>query len=439
VARLTLAGGLDGSFATGGIYTGAATGVSSIFRGAVQPDGKVLFAYVPNAGGNLVVGRLTTGGVLDATFGTAGLQTVAANASSSCQHGTIIVAPDGSIFVSGCTKPAATTYAYVVKLQPNGTPDPSWGSSGISVISTVASGLQERLALQDDGKVVLVDATPGNVMRLTINGALDTTFNGTGVRILGFNNKDLAIQPDGNIVVTGNAWSIARLTPAGAVDGTFNPAGTDPGATRFLDGGVTLQGDGKILLLGDSNAWGTWQWVVERLNANGSLDTSFGTSGYVHISPGANEEEDMGHIVHADGKIYVSGRIDPTATNQNSAVLRLGGDDVSIPDYLSGSADWSTGSAMFGVCLRAVSSGATTTTGPTPAATWQVNATCPTSGAWNGVPTGNNSALAKVAQSTTANTTTATAALRFGMRIANNQAPGTYIAPITFEVVAPNA
>jgi hypothetical protein len=94
----------------------------------------------------------------------------------------------------------------------------------------------------------------------------------------------------------------------------------------------------------------------------------------------------------------------------------------------AGSDDWDTaGSSIghFGACLSA-------TTLSTP--TWTVNATCPTDdGAfWQPVPT-TASAVA------TANplTSTATATIRFGVRVADDYPTGDYIAPVTFSVSAP--
>jgi hypothetical protein len=109
---------------------------------------------------------------------------------------------------------------------------------------------------------------------------------------------------------------------------------------------------------------------------------------------------------------------------------------TSIPDY-GGANTWSgTGPTMFAACLRSVS-------GVGVSETWTINAgnTCPTTdGAyWNAVvPTG-GTAGAKVAQSTASTTVNAVANLRFGIKIGLTQTPGTYYAPLVFEVVAPNA
>lgn len=102
----------------------------------------------------------------------------------------------------------------------------------------------------------------------------------------------------------------------------------------------------------------------------------------------------------------------------------------------AGDTDWASPSATsstFGACLRAVSGAGVT-------GSWTVDAGCPaTDGAfWNPIPATSASAGSKVAASPTVGVNAATASLRFGFRTATNQAPGSYSAPVVFEVTAPN-
>jgi hypothetical protein len=109
-----------------------------------------------------------------------------------------------------------------------------------------------------------------------------------------------------------------------------------------------------------------------------------------------------------------------------------------IGDYADSSNDWDTTAAstrMFGACLRAASDGATTNAG-----TWTVDSSCPTTdGAWwKPVAATNVTAGSKVASAPSGDSD-ARVSLRFGMRVPVTQPPGTYTAPIAFEVVAPDA
>ncbi len=91
---------------------------------------------------------------------------------------------------------------------------------------------------------------------------------------------------------------------------------------------------------------------------------------------------------------------------------------------------------MFSACLRDATNGAVTD-----GSTWTSNlgVACPASNGaiWKGIPETTADPAALVARTTVANNQTATATLQFGFRTAAMQPPGAYLAPITFEVVAP--
>src|SRR5437870_2283384 len=121
-------------------------------------------------------------------------------------------------------------------------------------------------------------ASRRGVVRLNANGSLDTSFNpGAGP------NKGvsvIALQSDGRILIGGtfatfNGISrarVARLNADGSLDSTFDP-GAGPNTSVVA---LSLQPDGKILIGGDFTAiGGVTRNYIARLNADGSLDTSF--------------------------------------------------------------------------------------------------------------------------------------------------------------------
>jgi hypothetical protein len=82
---------------------------------------------------------------------------------------------------------------------------------------------------------------------------------------------------------------------------------------------------------------------------------------------------------------------------------------------------------MFGACLYDV--------GVTATDVWNSSQDCPAGDSinWYGIPeTADTIATAGMS------VTGATATLNFAVKTASGQAPGTYVAPIKFEVVAPN-
>jgi uncharacterized delta-60 repeat protein len=150
-------------------------------------------------------------------------------------------------------------------------------------------------------------------------GSLDPTFgNGGKVLTPGGGATDAILQPNGDIVVSGG-FGVARYLPTGKLDATFGSGGL--ASAGFTGGesrtGVALQGDGKIIWVGSQGnpsfpAGGTFSFAVARFNANGSLDTSFGSGGHASVEffapplQGAQEFADA-VLVQPDGKILVAG------------------------------------------------------------------------------------------------------------------------------------
>ena len=110
---------------------------------------------------------------------------------------------------------------------------------------------------------------------------------------------------------------------AGSLDPTFGIGGkalTDftailsPTIMRRNPGAVAVQTDGKIVVAGSSDQGGNF--AVARYNADGSLDSSFGTGGKQTIDFGSSYDEGYGVAVQADGKIVVVGAsyVGPPAT-----------------------------------------------------------------------------------------------------------------------------
>src|SRR5262249_13154175 len=92
-------------------------------------------------------------------------------------------------------------------------------------------------------------------------------------------------------------FAVARFNPNGSLDTTFGPKGsglviTDVGGGGFTEAwAVVLQSDGKIIAAGDRYG-SNEDFALVRYNANGTLDTSFGTGGIVttDLQSGSNDE-----------------------------------------------------------------------------------------------------------------------------------------------------
>lgn len=148
--------------------------------------------------------------------------------------------------------------------------------------------------------------------------------------------------PDGKLVIVGYAhdgagiWTLvaARFDAYGQLDPTFGNSGRIVDPLSNVGFGYSTYGravkvlsDGRILIAGSvvSTFPGT-AMVVLRLNANGTLDTTFGSSGSTLVTFGLfSTENDEANAMTLDrsGRIYLAGSIDIATGNRDMGVVRL--------------------------------------------------------------------------------------------------------------------
>lgn len=158
-----------------------------------------------------------------------------------------------------------------------------------------------------------------------VPGDLDPGFGDNGrVRVdarngypYGYYKVPIARQADGRIVVVGTSAedgsvSVTRLGQDGSIDPTFGIGGTarlDFGAGRIASmDAVAIGADGRIVLAGQVVTT-TRDIVVARLNANGSLDPTFGSGGHVmpEFRPGKDGSASAVTVL-PDGRIVIAAR-----------------------------------------------------------------------------------------------------------------------------------
>lgn len=307
VARYNFNGSLDTTFGSGGITITTIPGDSiTVAAGAMQSSGKILSMGASNAG-TLII-RYNANGSLDTSFGTNGIVTVPIIPI----HNTICmsVQQDDKILVGGEEFPGTTGF-FIFRLNSDGTTDTTFGA-GTGMVSYLPSAQANRIAFQSNGKIIVVGnefTTLGIfVARLNIDGTLDATFGGTGIVIINIGVVDdlgisLIIQPNGKIVVVGSTDTVSdefpivlRLNTDGTLDNSFGTAGILT-ITQFnggpLDGqflSVGLQTDGKIVAVGTGTTDGftTVDFLVARINTDGTLDNTYGIGGLVLTNLGGS-------------------------------------------------------------------------------------------------------------------------------------------------------
>jgi uncharacterized delta-60 repeat protein len=281
-----------------------------------------------------------TAGTLDSAFGTTGIVTTAIGNFDSYAYA-LAVQSDGKIVAAGRTNNGASAYntnydIALVRYNTDGTVDKVFGTNGIVTADVLNYDDDARaIGIQSDGKIVVAGSAHNGtttyfvVARFTSNGTLDTSFGTGGATLIdfgvgaGWNNAyALSIQPDGKIVVAGEAgdpskyvFAVARLNTDGSLDAGFGTGGgvtTAIGSFTDYARALVIQGDGKIVVVGTSqNTTSGPDFAVVRYNANGTLDATFGTSGVVTtpIAAGTYGDNAQAVALQQDGRIVVGGHI----------------------------------------------------------------------------------------------------------------------------------
>ena len=221
-----------------------------------------------------------------------------------------------------------------------GTLDPSFGTGGIVTTNFGDVTVSPLTAIeQSNGNIAVVTGLGNGVpneedfalVRYTSNGTLIGTtraaFFTDGVN----SPSALAVQSNGDIVVVGTAsltfdgaqeFAIARFTPNGQLDATFGTGGlvtTDISGPFPAPSAVLVQSNGQILVGGfvdgiNKNTPG--QTVLVRYNANGSLDTTFGTGGIVQETTEAASPAALAQL--SNGSYLVVGGAAPSSVEFSS-------------------------------------------------------------------------------------------------------------------------
>ncbi|MDQ3749544.1 MAG: delta-60 repeat domain-containing protein, partial [Acidobacteriota bacterium] len=152
-------GSLDATFGSGGKVVGSSTTTSDGLNAvALQTDGKIVVAGTLN--GKFAVFRFNTNGTPDTTFGTNGSVTTEFYPGFGGSASAVVVQPDGRIVVGGLTNKTFvslfdTTDFAVARFLSNGSLDASFGSGAGRLVTNIANDRVKDLAVQPDGKIVI--------------------------------------------------------------------------------------------------------------------------------------------------------------------------------------------------------------------------------------------------------------------------------------------
>ena len=261
--------------------------------------------------------RITIAGIGVAAIAAAGGVTAASAggspAGSAPSAGTAAATVRTAPAAAGRNTQAILVNARAAAASTPGSLDPTFGNGGKVLTDLgVGAGVPSDAVLQPNGDIVISGGF--GVARYLPTGKLDTTFGSGGLASTGFaggeSGTGVALQPDGKIIWVGSqgnpsfpaggtfSFAVARFTANGTLDTSFGTGGQASveffappmqGAQEFARA-VLVQPDGKILVAGSARQgqirFAPIQGALARFNANGTLDTSFGTGGKILSSSG---------------------------------------------------------------------------------------------------------------------------------------------------------
>jgi uncharacterized delta-60 repeat protein len=370
VARYNRDGSPDATFGDGDgkVVTRLTFSYTAPYAVALQPDGKIISAgYACEDCDNfgapyVVIVRYNPNGTLDSEFGASGVVRMPSLAITSISS-SLVIQPDGKLIAAGWIWNGSQNQFLLLRFLSNGSLDSTFDGDGIVTTSvTEGSSLIADIALQPDGKIVAVGTgnvspAPSQIVaaRYNADGSLDTSFDGDGKVITSIANgahaKAVALQRDGKIVVAGQSLSntdtditVVRYNVDGSLDSSLDNDGKiiTPISPDSYDqaNDLALDINGRIVVAGSSSGGNDGaDFCVLAYNADGSVDTTFGTGGKVITDFGTTN--DYAEAVALDGKrnIVVTGNSSGAfalaryRAAPNSAVADFDGDgrsDVSV-------------------------------------------------------------------------------------------------------------
>jgi uncharacterized delta-60 repeat protein len=376
--------GFDTTFGTGGILTNALSDTENdrFLSATSDADGNVYAVGWAQVSGDsqMALAKFKSDGSRDTAFGSNGvaLVNVASGGKAAEQGRAVGVQSDGKIIIGGpvehdttATGDAArdTDFA-VVRFNADGTLDTGFGSGGIARIDVGPGKATSEDSFVGDSswglgsiegdRIVAFGSTlskagssrtdPDFVLAgLTADGKLDAAFGDGGFLVLDAEGtaspRHVTIQPDGKIVATGYSsidgvvhTVIIRASALGELDTSFGNGGV--AVTKVLDGvtesyAIALQGTSYISAGYGRGADNTEKvdMVIERYDASGAWDKSFGTDGLVRLDLAKEDDRARNVIVLPDDRILAVGSGKNDATNINAMIYLVDKDGAPVSGF----------------------------------------------------------------------------------------------------------
>jgi len=344
-----------------------------------QSDGKIIVGgyYIPMIAADVLpqaeLARYSVDGVLDGDFGTGGKIHPQPTGTGGSYIVGVYTGPQDEIIAVGGGFDATRgvpSQIFLARYDSDGTPVADYGTDGVLTFSRWGDDISTRMdfmpmssALQNDGMVLVAgmyDSHAGGLgvgaflLRLNLaDGTLDSSFGSDGMVLnpeATYAFGQITLQSDGEILVTNSpissALAIRRFTSTGLPDEGFGTDGVleiptlQPQCSALAEGS-----EGKLYLTAapSETDFASSDFLLARLNPDGTVDTNFGTDGFVLTDFAGGDDVSCGMLVQADGKIIVGGAAHDAAGGMGPALARYSADGVLDESFGSGGKVITTG------------------------------------------------------------------------------------------------
>jgi uncharacterized delta-60 repeat protein len=304
---------------------------------AVQPDGRTLVAGTSGISPGAVVLRFNADGSLDSTFGTGGVFRYEHETEIAIAR-RVVVQSDGKLLVLGYLQVA--TKLLLMRLLPNGTLDPTYGTGGITV-ATSPGWLTDvrRVVIDAEGRPVVIwePLDPAlnkiRVSRFTTSGQVDSDWNlGSGQTVLdtaGFGAVTVlpmgaTLDPEGKLLIFASTYTASANTTLIyrlGRDGFPDPFFGNNGRLAYPQLNYAFWNRQWTVLRAGDTGFVLAEWTpagirFEKFNVDGTVATQFGSFGFAFFAFPTSAVTPGNALIRADGTIVVSGTRAQGGANQ---------------------------------------------------------------------------------------------------------------------------
>lgn len=381
VAKLLSSGSLDTSYGTNGVVSkdlgsGENLAVAMMLDSSAQA---VVASSKPGSSNqDFALLRFTSSGSFDSSFGNNGYTTVNHSPGDDTLNDGIELTTSthsGKFLYTGLARVSSTVSDLIVaRYNNNGSLDTSFANSGYFRLSDAVSNIEGRAVAElSDGRTVIagIHGESAVLVLLDVNGRLDTSFDSDGIKTISAINNNLRLKVNAvavhnnQIVFAGYAEDITndnvdlylgRLTTSGTFDSSFGTSGEVVQSLGAQEGisDMTVLTDGSVIVVGTqftSNTSADEKALVAKFNSSGTLDTSgfAASSGYraIDTNTTVSDNQDMLYGVAVASDGTIYATGQSSGSNGNQTIV------VS----LSSNGDMNTAFSGDGILTSALNSG----------------------------------------------------------------------------------